>query len=334
MPEKRENLLSLKHRPRRMRRTAALRAMAAETALSPKNLIQPCFVIEGEGTQEPIASMPGQSRLTVDLLVKAASRAHALGIPAMALFPKIEEGLKDELGTESQNPEGLIPRAIQALKKEVPGLMVICDVALDPYTSTGQDGIVVDGKILNDETVLALTQQALTQAEAGADIVAPSDMMDGRIGAVRDALDEAGHAEVVILSYAAKYASSFYGPFRDALDSAPRGGADKKTYQMDPANSREAIKEVWLDIEEGADMVMVKPALPYLDIVRAVKESTQVPVAAYHVSGEYAMLMAAAEKGWLDGDACMMEALSCIHRAGADLILTYAATAVAEKLAK
>lgn len=324
--------LKLTQRPRRLRRTDALRRMAQETVLTPSDLVLPVFIVEGKGTKEPIASMPGQARISVDLLVEEAKNLQALGVPGLALFPKIDDKLKDERGTESQNPDGLVPRALAALKDAVPEMMVFCDVALDPYTSTGQDGIVVDGKILNDETVDALIGQALAQARAGADVVAPSDMMDGRIGAIRDALDEEGFEEVCILSYAAKYASSFYGPFRDALDSAPRGGADKKTYQMDPANAREAIREVSLDLDEGADFVMVKPALPYLDIVKLVAEMTTVPVAAYHVSGEYAMLKAAAQNGWLDGDKCMMEALLSIKRAGADVIFTYAAKEIAEKL--
>ena len=270
--------------------------------------------------------------MTVDLLAKEARELADLGVPGIALFPKVDDSLKDERGTEANNPEGLIPRAIAAVKEVAPEMMVICDVALDPFTSTGQDGIVRDGEILNDETVAALIDQALCEAGAGADMVAPSDMMDGRIGAIRQALDESGFEHVCILSYAAKYASAFYGPFRDALDSAPRGGADKKTYQMDPRNAAEAIREVQLDLDEGADVVMVKPALPYLDILRLVKEISTVPVAAYHVSGEYAMLKAAAANGWLDEDRCMMEALTSIKRAGSDLTFTYAAKDIATKL--
>jgi porphobilinogen synthase len=324
--------LSLPHRPRRMRRTASLRAMAKETILAPSDFVQPLFVIEGKGLREPIASMPGQARLSLDLLAEEARALHALGISGIALFPKIDDKKKDERGTGSFDKNGLVPRAIAAIKESAPGMTVICDVALDPYTSTGQDGIVRDGIILNDETVEALIAQALCEAAAGADMVAPSDMMDGRIGAIRSALDENGFEEVCILSYAAKYASSFYGPFRDALDSAPRGGADKKTYQMDPRNRLEAIREVELDLLEGADIVMVKPALPYLDIVRLVREISTVPVAAYHVSGEYAMLKAAGQNGWLDEKKCMLEALTSIKRAGADVIFTYAAREIAEEI--
>lgn len=324
--------LNLTHRPRRLRRTSALRDMAAETTLSPGDLVQPIFVIDGKGQREPIASMPGQARLSCDLLAEEAKELARLGVPGIALFPKVDDALKDERGTEANNPKGLIPRAIDAIKQAAPEMMVICDVALDPFTSTGQDGIVVDGEILNDETVEALIAQAVTEARAGCDIVAPSDMMDGRIGAIREALDAEGFERVLILSYAAKYASAFYGPFRDALDSAPRGGADKKTYQMDPRNSREAIREVELDLDEGADIVMVKPALPYLDIVRLVKEISTVPVAAYHVSGEYAMLKAAAANGWLDEEKCMMEALTSIKRAGSDVTFTYAAKDIARRL--
>jgi len=324
--------LKLTHRPRRLRRTAAFRDMAAETNLTPGDLVLPVFIVDGKGHREPIPSMPGQFRLSLEHLAEEAKMLQSLGVPGIALFPKIDDAKKDIDGTESTNPDGLVPRAIDTIKQAAPELMVFCDVALDPFTSTGQDGIVRDGIILNDETVHALIAQALCEARAGADVVAPSDMMDGRIGAIRDALDEEGFENVAILSYAAKYASAFYGPFRDALDSAPRGGADKKTYQMDPRNHREAIREVELDLDEGADFVMVKPALPYLDVVRLVKEISTVPVAAYHVSGEYAMLKAAAANGWLDGDKCMMEALVSIKRAGADVIFTYAAREIAEKL--
>jgi porphobilinogen synthase len=324
--------LLLSQRPRRMRRTDALRRMSREAVLTPSDLVQPLFIVEGRGVREPIASMPGQARLSVDLLVEEARALVKLGVPGVALFPRIRDALKDERGKESQSDSGLVPTAIKALKDAAPELMVICDVALDPFTSTGQDGIVVDGVILNDETVEALVLQALCEARAGADIVAPSDMMDGRIGAIREGLDEHGFEDVAILSYAAKYASSFYGPFRDALDSAPRGGADKKTYQMDPSNLREAEREVMLDLDEGADIVMVKPALPYLDVVRLVRELSSVPVAAYHVSGEYAMLKAAGQNGWLDEEKCMRESLLCIKRAGADIIFTYAAREIAERL--
>lgn len=324
--------LTLSHRPRRLRRTDALRRMAQDTMLTPSDLVQPLFIVDGQGVQEPIASMPGQSRLSIDRLIETGRRLVDLGIPGVALFPKIAEDLKDELGSESQNPDGLVPRAVAALKEALPELMVFCDVALDPYTSTGQDGIVRDGNIINDETVHALVGQALTQANAGADVVAPSDMMDGRIGAIRAALDESSFEDVCILSYAVKFASSYYGPFRDALDSAPRGGADKKTYQMDPANAREVVREVSLDLDEGADFVMVKPALPYLDVLSRVAEISTVPVAAYHVSGEYAMLKAAGQMGWLDEASCMKEALISIKRAGADVIFTYAALELAGSL--
>jgi len=326
------NPLRLTQRPRRMRRTDALRRMAAENVLTPSDLVQPVFVIEGEGDPEPIASMPGQSRLPLKHLLPYAKELADTGVPGIALFPKVSDDKKDVKGTEAGNPDGFLPDVVRALKDTVPELMVMCDVALDPYTSTGQDGIVVDGEILNDETVHALVAQSLAQAKAGADFVCPSDMMDGRIGAIRDALDEEGFEKVCIMSYAAKYASAFYGPFRDALDSAPRGGADKKTYQMDPANLNEAIREVTLDLDEGADMVMVKPALPYLDVLRLVKDISTVPVSAYHVSGEYAMLKAAAQNGWLDEEKCMKEALLCIKRAGADVIFTYAAKDVAKTL--
>ena len=324
--------LRLTQRPRRMRRTDALRRMAAEAVLTPSDLVQPIFVVEGKGERQPISSMPGQSRLSVDNLVKEAKELAALGVPGIALFPKVSDDKKDEFGTESQNQNGLVPTAVKALKDAVPEMMIFCDVALDPYTSTGQDGIVRDGIIINDETVFALQKQAITQAKAGCDFVAPSDMMDGRIGAIREALDDESLEECCIMSYAAKYASSFYGPFRDALDSAPRGGADKKTYQMDPANHSEAIREVELDLQEGADMVMVKPALPYLDIVRTVREISTVPVSAYHVSGEYAMLKAAGAQGWIDEEKCMREALLCIKRAGADVIFTYATKDIARSL--
>jgi porphobilinogen synthase len=323
--------LQLPHRPRRLRRTDALRRLVAETTLTPADFVQPMFLIEGKGTREPISSMPGVFRHSLDELVKEAAALWRLGIPGIALFPKIDDAKKDERGVESRNDQGLVPRAVKALKDAVPELLVFCDVALDPFTTTGQDGIVVNGEIVNDETVAALVEQALCEARAGADVVAPSDMMDGRIGAIRAALDENGFEKVCILSYAAKYASGFYGPFRDALDSAPKGG-DKKTYQMDPRNVSEAIREVQLDLDEGADLVMVKPALPYLDVVRLVKELSTVPVAAYHVSGEYSMLKAAGANGWLDADKCMVEALTCIKRAGADVIFTYAAREVAEKL--
>jgi porphobilinogen synthase len=305
--------------------------MVQETRLSPSNLVWPAFVVAGTGMRVPVGSMPGCFRMSRDVLVKEAQEAWVLGIPAVALFPALDADLKDARATESTNPDGLLQRAVRDLKDAVPELLVITDVAMDPYSSDGHDGLVKDGRILNDETLGILAAMAVSQAQAGADLVAPSDMMDGRVGAVRAALDGAGFTEVGILSYAAKYASSFYGPFREALDSAPREG-DKRTYQMDPANAREALREVRLDVAEGADIVMVKPALPYLDVIAAVRAAVDVPVAAYQVSGEYAMIRAAGEKGWLDADAAMMEALLGIRRAGADVILTYAAKQVADSL--
>ncbi|NEP75056.1 MAG: porphobilinogen synthase [Okeania sp. SIO2G4] len=316
-------------RPRRLRRTPALRRMVEETQLTVNDLIYPLFVMEGEGQKVEVVSMPGSYRYTLDLLLKEIEDAYNLGINAIALFPLVEEAKKDNVGTESYNPDGLIQRTVKAIKQTVPDIVVITDVALDPYSSEGHDGIVGEnGVILNDPTVEVLVKQALSQAEAGADIVAPSDMMDGRIGAIRKALDAAEYFDVGILAYSAKYASAYYGPFRDALDSAPKFG-DKKTYQMNPANAREAIKEVALDIAEGADMVMVKPALAYLDIICEVKKTTNLPVAAYNVSGEYAMIKAAGEKGWIDEKKVMLETLTSMKRAGADLILTYFAKEVA-----
>ncbi|MGD1716078.1 porphobilinogen synthase [Dapis sp. BLCC M172] len=316
-------------RPRRLRRTPALRRMVEENQLTVNDLIYPLFVMEGEGQKVEVVSMPGSYRYTLDLLLKEIEDAYNLGINAIALFPLVEEAKKDNAGTESYNPDGLIQRTVKAIKQTIPDIVVITDVALDPYSSEGHDGIVAEnGVILNDATVEALVKQALSQAEAGADIVAPSDMMDGRIGAIRKALDAAEYFDVGILAYSAKYASAYYGPFRDALDSAPKFG-DKKTYQMNPANAREAIKEVALDIAEGADMVMVKPALAYLDIICEVKKTTNLPVAAYNVSGEYAMIKAAGEKGWIDEKKVMLETLTSMKRAGADLILTYFAKEVA-----
>ncbi|MDJ0553443.1 MAG: porphobilinogen synthase [Microcoleaceae cyanobacterium MO_207.B10] len=316
-------------RPRRLRRTPALRRMVEETQLTVNDLIYPLFVMEGEGQKVEVVSMPGSYRYTLDLLLKEIEDAYNLGINAIDLFPLVPEAKKDNLGTESYNPEGLIQRTIRAIKQTIPDIVVITDVALDPYSSEGHDGIVGEnGVILNDATVEVLVKQALSHAEAGADIVAPSDMMDGRIGAIRQALDAAEYFDVGILAYSAKYASAYYGPFRDALDSAPKFG-DKKTYQMNPANAREAIKEVALDIAEGADMVMVKPALAYLDIICEVKKTTNLPVAAYNVSGEYAMIKAAGEKGWIDEKKVMLETLTSMKRAGADLILTYFAKEVA-----
>lgn len=275
--------------------------------------------------------MPGHARLGISDLVAVAQKAHQLGVGGVALFPAIADNLKDPLGQESKNPDGLLQRAIRALKTEVPGLTVITDVALDPYSSDGHDGVVVDGRIDNALTLPILAEMAVNQARAGADVVAPSDMMDGRVGHIRCALDEAGFTDVLICSYAVKYASAFYGPFRDALDSTPRAG-DKKTYQMDPANVREAKREIELDVREGADWLMVKPGLPYADVIRFVRESSTLPVAAYHVSGEYSMLKAAAERGWLDFDQCLLESLLCLRRAGADIIFTYGALEAAKLL--
>jgi porphobilinogen synthase len=315
-------------RPRRLRRTETLRRMVQEHCLSVEDLIYPLFVMEGESQREDVPSMPGCYRYSLDLLVTEVQTAYQLGIGAIALFPLIPEHQKDNAGTESYNPKGLVPRAVRAIKQAVPEMLVITDVALDPYSSVGHDGIVQDGKILNDETVAVLVKQALMQAEVGADLVAPSDMMDGRVGAIRQALDAAGWANVGILAYSAKYASAYYGPFRDALASAPKFG-DKKTYQMDAANAREALKEVDLDIAEGADIVMVKPALAYLDIIYQIKQHTNLPVAAYNVSGEYAMIKAAAAQGWIDEQKIVLETLTSMKRAGADLILTYFAKDVA-----
>ncbi len=323
--------LPLLHRPRRLRRTEGLRRLVRETVLTVDDLIYPLFVMEGEGQRQEIPSMPGCFRYSLDLLLAEIQEVRALGLGAIALFPRIPDEQKDNAGTESYNPDGLIPQAVRAIKQAFPDLWVITDIALDPYSSVGHDGIVCDGKILNDETVAVLTKQALTHAEAGADMVAPSDMMDGRVGAIRQALDAAGWINVGILAYSAKYASAYYGPFRDALESAPKFG-DKKTYQMDPANAQEALKEVDLDIGEGADMVMVKPALAYLDIIRRIRQHTNLPIAAYNVSGEYALIKAAAAQGWVDEQAMVLETLTSIKRAGADVILTYFARDVARWL--
>lgn len=320
--------LCLLHRPRRLRRTESIRRLVGENQLTVKDLIYPVFVMEGENIKQEIPSMPDCYRYCLDLLLKELADAYNLGINAIALFPLIAEAKKDNTGTESYNPDGLVQRTVKAIKREIPDLVVITDVALDPFSPYGHDGIVEDGKILNDETVEVLVKMALSQAEAGADFVAPSDMMDGRIGAIRKALDAEGYINVGILAYSAKYASAYYGPFRDALESAPKFG-DKKTYQMDAANSREAIKEVALDIAEGADIVMVKPALAYLDIIRRLRDYTNLPVAAYNVSGEYAMIKAAAGYGWIDEKKVILETLTSMKRAGADLILTYFAKEVA-----
>ena len=325
------DFVDIVQRPRRNRRTAGIRSMVRETSLRPDDFIWPLFLIDGESKRVPISAMPGCFRLSMDEILKEARHALSLGIPAIALFPALPDSIKDSEATESMNPEGLLPRCVRELKEKLPNLVVITDVAMDPYSSDGHDGLVSEGRILNDETLEILANMALTQAEAGADIVAPSDMMDGRVGYLRQALDESGFTDTGILAYSAKYASAFYGPFREALDSAPRFG-DKKTYQMDPANAREAIREIRLDIEEGADMVMVKPALPYLDIIHRVKAESNVPVAAYHVSGEFAMIAAAAERGWIDRVKAMVEAHVAIRRAGADVILTYSAVEMARLL--
>jgi porphobilinogen synthase len=315
---------------RRNRRAEWARRMVREQVLTTDDLIWPLFVNDGNDT--PVRSMPGVQRLSIDGLIREAERAAKLTIPCVALFPYTNPGLRDDTGSEAVNPDNLVCRAIRAIKKEVPDVGILCDVALDPFTSHGHDGLLRDGVILNDETVAALVKQALVQAEAGCDIIAPSDMMDGRVGAIRKALDTANFTDVSIMSYAAKYASAFYGPFRDAVGSAKTLTGDKRTYQMDPANSDEALREVALDIQEGADMIMVKPGLPYLDIVRRVKDTFAMPTFAYQVSGEYAMIMAAAEKGWVDGERAMIESLTAFKRAGCDGVLTYFAPRVAEKL--
>jgi porphobilinogen synthase len=312
-------------RMRRMRRDDFSRRLMRETRLTADDLIQPVFVMEGKNRAEAVASMPGISRVTPDLLLRQAEKLLKLGVPAIALFPVVAPSKKDNKAKEAFNPNGLVPQTVRALKKNFPELGVITDIALDPYTSHGQDGLIDGtGYVLNDETVAVLVKQALSHAAAGADVVAPSDMMDGRIGAIREALEKAGCIHTRILAYSAKYASNFYGPFRDAVGSAANlGKGGKDSYQMDPANSDEALREVALDLEEGADMVMVKPGMPCLDIVRRVKDKFGVPTFVYQVSGEYAMLMAAAKNGWLDERACILESLLCIKRAGADAVLTY-----------
>ncbi len=322
------------NRPRRLRRDAATRALVREHRLAAEDLILPVFVLDGHGQTQDVASMPGVQRMSVDRLLPVAEACVQLGVPVMALFPVIDPALKTPDGSEATNPDGLVPRAVRELKARFPTLALLTDVALDPFTSHGQDGLLDDtGYILNDATVEMLTRQALVQAQAGVDIVAPSDMMDGRIGAIRGALEGAGLIHTRIMAYSAKYASAFYGPFRDAVGSAGNlGKADKKVYQMDPGNTDEALREVALDIAEGADMVMVKPGMPYLDIVRRVKDEFRVPTFAYQVSGEYAMLKAAAANGWLDHDAVMMESLLAFKRAGADGVLTYFALDAARKL--
>jgi porphobilinogen synthase len=327
-------------RPRRLRRDSFTRNLVRENTLTAHDLIYPVFVVDGQGQRVPIGSMPGVERLSLDLLLPVAEDCVKLGIPVMALFPVVDQSLKTYDGKEAMNPDGLVPRVVRALKKEFPDLGVMTDVALDPFTSHGQDGLPdtrpeENGYILNDETIAVLVQQALTQADAGVDIVAPSDMMDGRIGAIRAALEAKSHIHTRIMAYSAKYASAFYGPFRDAVGSASNlGKSNKQVYQMDPANINEALREVALDIAEGADMVMVKPGMPYLDVVRRVKDEFRIPTFAYQVSGEYAMLKAAAQNGWLDHDAVMMESLLAFKRAGADGVLTYFARDAARLLQK
>ena len=321
-------------RMRRMRRDPFSRALMRENVVTPADLIYPVFILDGESQRQQIASMPGVERVSVDLLLKVAEECVGLGIPMLALFPVVDASLKTYDGVEATNPEGLIPRAVRALKQHFPELGIMTDVALDPYTTHGQDGLPDEnGYIVNEKTIEMLVRQAIAQADAGVDVVAPSDMMDGRIGAIRAALEEKGHIHTRIMAYSAKYASSFYGPFRDAVGSAANlGKADKNTYQMDPGNSDEALREVALDLAEGADMVMVKPGMPYLDVVRRVKDEFKVPTFAYQVSGEYAMLKAAAQNGWLDHDKVMMESMMAFKRAGADGVLTYFALDVARKL--
>ena len=324
--------LDLTHRPRRNRRTDWSRRLTRENVLTTDDLIWPLFVIEGEGKREAVASMPGVERLTIDGIVAAAHEAERLKIPAIALFPNIDRALRDEGGNEAVNERNLVCRAVRAVKHAVPGIGIITDVALDPYTSHGHDGLMRGEEIVNDATVAVLVAQAVNQARAGADIIAPSDMMDGRVGAIRKGLDAAGFQHVQIMSYAAKYASAFYGPFRDAVGTGALLKGDKRTYQMDPANSEESLREAGLDLDEGADMIMVKPGMPYLDILKGIKDAFGVPCFAYQVSGEYAMIQAAAERGWVDADKAMMECLMAFKRAGASGVLTYFAPRAAAKL--
>jgi porphobilinogen synthase len=319
-------------RPRRNRKAEWARRLVRENVLTADDLIWPLFLVDGSNKRMPVDSMPGIERLSIDQAVREAERAAELAIPCLALFPYTDPVLRDADGTEALNPGNLVCRAIRAIKKAVPDVGILCDVALDPYTSHGHDGLLRDGAIVNDETVAVLVQQALVEAEAGADIIAPSDMMDGRVRAIRTGLDTSGFVDVSIMAYAAKYASAFYGPFRDAVGSSATLTGDKRTYQMDPANTDEALREVGLDIEEGADMVMVKPGMPYLDVLRRVKDRFAMPTFAYQVSGEYAMIMAAVQNGWLDGEKAMMESLIAFKRAGADGVLSYFAPRVAEKL--
>jgi len=320
-------------RPRRNRKSQAIRNLIRETQLTPHDLIAPLFVIEGSNVKDPIHSMPGIHRLSIDLLVKECKELYGLGVPCVSLFPAIEEKLKTPEAKEAYNPNGLYQRAIKEVKNAVPELLIMTDVALDPYSSDGHDGLVdpKTGEIKNDETLEVLARMSLVQAKSGSDILGPSDMMDGRVGYIRDALDEENLINTAIMSYAAKYASAFYGPFRDALNSAPKKG-DKKTYQMDYANVREALREAYLDESEGADILMVKPGLPYLDVIKTIRENTTLPMAAYNVSGEYAMVKAAAERGWVDGEKIMIEMLWSFKRAGADMILTYFAREAATYL--
>ena len=321
-------------RLRRLRQSASLRDMVQETRLSASDLIWPVFVIDGVNRKEPVSSMPDVDRLTTDLVVDAARKASDLGIPALALFPKTDPGLKTSQGSEATNPDNLICQTVRQVKKACPDIALICDVALDPYTDHGHDGVIdPSGRIQNDETVTILTEQARTLADAGCDIIAPSDMMDGRILAIRRMLEDTGHKDMAIMSYAAKYASAFYGPFRDAVGAGRKlGGDGKKTYQMNPANSDEALREIQMDIAEGADMVMVKPGMPYLDIIRRAKDEVNIPLFAYQVSGEYAMIKAAAGNGWLDEEQAALEAVMCFKRAGADGVLSYFAPYIAERL--
>ena len=319
-------------RPRRNRKSGVIRRLVEETSVTVSDLILPLFLVSGENQRVAVASMPGTYRYSLDTVLDEIAACCALGITSFAPFPALPDDLKDPQATESTNPDGLFPTAIRRIKEQFPDVCLATDVAMDPYSSDGHDGIVKDGKILNDETLEVLGNMALVQAEAGADMVAPSDMMDGRVGHIRQVLDSHGYTEVSIMAYTAKYASAFYGPFRDALDSAPKSG-DKKTYQMNPANRREALIEADLDVEEGADILMVKPAIPYLDVVRLLRDHYAQPIAAYHVSGEYAMVKAAAAHGWLDGEQTMLESLLSIKRAGADIILTYFAKEFAQSVA-
>ncbi len=312
----------LVHRPRRNRKSSAIRALVEETLVTNNDLLFPLFLIDGNHKTMPIASMPGINRLSADLLIKEIESCMRLGIKAFAIFPAYEDSFKDKYASESTNEKGLYLRTLQQIKQALPEACIMTDVAMDPYSSDGHDGLVIEGKIVNDASLEILAKMAVAQAATGIDIVGPSDMMDGRVGYIREALDQAGFTETSIMAYTAKYASAFYGPFRDALDSAPKFG-DKKTYQMNPANSREALIEAQLDTKEGADFLMVKPALAYLDIIKSLKDNFHLPIAAYNVSGEYAMVKAASEKGWIDGEKAMLESLTAIKRAGADIILTY-----------